>query len=81
MTLLVKCGKIILSCLFNISSFLLYLISLMYGIKPGMIFSASVLNQCMIKQHEGKAMSKWYNGLADATYCAFCFPKVPLIID
>lgn len=53
----------------------------MDGIKPGMIFSASVLNEYKIKQHEGKAMSKWYNGLADAAYRAFCFSKVPLVID
>lgn len=53
----------------------------MHGIKPGTIFSASVLNEYMIKQHEGKAVSKGYNGLVDATYCAFCFSKVPHIID
>lgn len=78
--LCVNCGKIILSYLFNISQFLLYLISLMHGIKPGMIFSASVLKESMMKQHEGKAGSKRYNGLVDATYCAFCFSKVPHII-
>lgn len=53
----------------------------MHGIKPGMIFSASVLEEYTIKQDEGKAVSKRYNGLVDATYCAFCVSKVPHIID